>query len=227
LSRNELFLHSHRTQHQERMRKVIVRNEKGAQKPLAETVWKLMASSKEQGDTRKGWTLVGYEGEAKAPTKLAASAGAKAAQPFVVVPPELLEHEHKKETATISGMISGELPEGAAPEAPVEKEAAVVAEAPAKPAQAPEKPAPAPVKAEATAKGDNLASIPNLGPKAAEALAAAGITTFAALAKAPANEVNKALDAAGMGAKRAQVPSWKTKAADLAAGKKPTPTNED
>ena len=49
-------------------------------------------------------------------------------------------------------------------------------------------PAPAPAKKKATGKPDDLKKIEGIGPKASEALVAAGIDTFAKLAKAdPAN----------------------------------------
>ncbi|KIX21738.1 50S ribosomal protein L21 [Flavobacterium sp. 316] len=50
-------------------------------------------------------------------------------------------------------------------------------------------------KAKATKKGDDLKKIEGIGPKAAEALVAAGIDTFAKLAKASAESVKEVLDA--------------------------------
>ena len=53
----------------------------------------------------------------------------------------------------------------------------------------------APKKAKASKKGDDLAIVEGIGPKAAEALVAAGIDTFAKLAAASAEEVKAILDA--------------------------------
>ena len=50
-------------------------------------------------------------------------------------------------------------------------------------------------KAKASKKGDDLKKIEGIGPKAAEALVAAGIDTFAKLAKASAESVKEVLDA--------------------------------
>ena len=84
-------------------------------------------------------------------------------------------------------VASGSAPKKAAPK----KEAAPKAE---KAADAPvaEKAAP---KAKASKKGDDLKKIEGIGPKAAEALVAAGIDTFAKLAKASAESVKEILDA--------------------------------
>ncbi|MVO08975.1 50S ribosomal protein L21 [Flavobacterium sp. TP390] len=84
-------------------------------------------------------------------------------------------------------VASGSAPKKAAPK----KEAAPKAE---KAADAPvaEKAAP---KAKASKKGDDLKKIEGIGPKAAEALVAAGIDTFAKLAKASTESVKEILDA--------------------------------
>lgn len=207
------------------MRKVVVRNERGAQKELSEATWNLMKSSKEQGNTRKGWTLVGEKGEVKAPAA-ARSAGAQAKKehPFVVVPPEIAEAAKKAEDEKLGGMIAGTKPQEATPAsapAAAQEDAGAEGEAPAPTA------APPAAQTNEQPKADNLAALPQLGPKAQEALNAAGIYTYAQLAATPANKLNAVLEGAGMGPKKAQVPGWIGKAKDLAAGKKPTTNTED
>ncbi|WP_130735718.1 50S ribosomal protein L21 [Flavobacterium sp. J27] len=87
-------------------------------------------------------------------------------------------------------IIEGIVASGSKKAAP-KKETAPKAE---KTADAPvaEKAAP---KAKASKKGDDLKKIEGIGPKAAEALVAAGIDTFAKLAKASADSVKEILDA--------------------------------
>lgn len=56
---------------------VIVRNERGIQVPMAVTAWNLLGSSKQNGSTRKGWTLVSELGEDVATHRQANAAMAK------------------------------------------------------------------------------------------------------------------------------------------------------
>ncbi|MDQ0365422.1 helix-hairpin-helix domain-containing protein [Catenuloplanes indicus] len=62
---------------------------------------------------------------------------------------------------------------------------------------------------------DNLTKIAGLGPKSAQALQAAGITTYAELAAAGEAGVRAALTAAGIRA-TASVPNWPVQARALA-----------
>jgi predicted flap endonuclease-1-like 5' DNA nuclease len=110
-------------------------------------------------------------------------------------------------------------------EAPAPTEATPAPEAPPEPAPAPD-PTPEP---EVTSEPDPVPEAPaepvevqhstelsgldeSLTPKVAQVLAAAGISTFAQLNAATLPTINKALDAAGLGAKKAQAPGWKSKA---------------
>jgi large subunit ribosomal protein L21 len=54
------------------------------------------------------------------------------------------------------------------------------------------------IKAEPTAEADDLIKIEGIGPKVAEALKAAGIRTFAALAESKADDIQKILTEAGL-----------------------------
>lgn len=179
----------------------------GARKNISERTWQLMANSAEQGDTRKGYRLLSAAAAAKPAAK---PAGIPKTPSFI--PPEVEEAAKKKALAEVkaeSEMISGAKVEEVPIQAPAAEE---VNEAPA-PAEEPA------VTTDSTAKmnADNLAAIEGITKKVVEVLAGIGITTYAELAKAAAPTINQALDAAGLGPKKAQVPSWKQKAATLKA----------
>lgn len=77
----------------------------------------------------------------------------------------------------------------------------------------------APAKNTKTDKGDDLKKIEGIGPKAAEALVAAGVDTYAALAKKTPEEIKALLDDAD-GTFNAQDPTtWPEQAELAAAGK--------
>jgi len=198
------------------MQNVIIRNKGGLEKTITQRAWDLMASKLEPGDTRKGWTKVGASA-AKA-IKGAAPMGPRASYLPAEIREEQAEVAAEAEKVALAGMIAGakaEAPAPApAPQAEPQKGPEEAAKAPAAPAAEPEKPAA--TEEQATAKKDAIAAMPGVGEKAAEALAAAGITTYAELAKAEPTAIMKALDAVGLGAKKAQVPQWKQNAAKLA-----------
>ncbi len=171
--------------------KVLVRNAAGQTRELSPRTWDLMRNSRDRdGNTRKGWTLV--EEGARVLTTRPVLPSRTGAVPFV--PPEIEEAKRLQEEAEakrVAAMISGEKQEQAA------KEAAAAAEG--------EKPA------------DKLEEISGIGAKVAEALKAKGITTHKALADANPAAINAILDEVGMSPKKAQVPSWKMRAKELAA----------
>lgn len=189
---------------------VIVRNEKGQEKRLSATTWKLMGNAQHSGNTRKGWTLVeGKRASIPPPTK--------AKDPVATfIPPEIQEAENKKheaEQALQAKMISGAPDLKGYPKASAavadEAEAPVVADAPVEAAQEA-------VQAPAV-KGDKLGTIDGITVKVEAILNGAGITTFKQLAGTPLPTINKALEEAGLSPKKALVPTWKTKAKDLAS----------
>lgn len=173
------------------MGKVTIQNDKGVQKQISDASWHLMKSKTEDGNIRKGWRLVtgASEPERKAVSAGAASKGTK--PPFTFVPPELEEQVHKQQEEANKGMISGTAAEEGTADADAQGEQA------------------------GQEKADNLGIIDGIGPKAVEALNAAGIHTFAQLAAATPPTINAALDKANMAAKKAQVPNWKMKAKEL------------
>lgn len=179
---------------------VIVRNSEGKEQRWSRNTYRLLPKR-----MKAEWQIVG---EAKGPLAPAQSAsGAKAA---TFLPPELIEAERamaESERVAQSAMISG-----AAQEQP--KEAAPAPGASAAHAKAAE---PVNKKSEKPAKADDLSALPNMGAKCAEALAAAGIDSFAKLIETPTPEINRVLEAANFLPKKAQVPGWKLKAAELAA----------
>jgi predicted flap endonuclease-1-like 5' DNA nuclease len=166
-----------------------------------------MGNAQSSGNTRKGWTLVeGKRASIPPPTK--------AKDPVATfIPPEIQEAEAKKhqaEQAQQAKMISGAPDQAVSkPEAP-----AVAEEAPAA-ADAQVETAPEVVQAPAV-KGDKLGAIEGITVKVETILNGAGITTFKQLAGTPLPTINKALDEAGLSPKKALVPTWKTKAKDLA-----------
>ncbi len=85
-----------------------------------------------------------------------------------------------------------------------------VAEAPVAEAKAPKAKAP---------KGDDLKIIEGIGPKAAEVLVAAGIDTFAKLAKAKADKVKEILDVAEAKVQHLDPTTWAQQAQLAADGK--------
>lgn len=188
---------------------VVIENIKtGRQKPLSQRSWDLMANSKERGDTRKGFRLV----------KGATAASPAKANPATVktptmIPPSIqaaadaaLEAERKAEALMISGAKPEELGE-----APAAEVAAPAQEAPQADA------APAEEGKEADLPTELAGLDESLTPKVAQVLAKAGIATKAQLKSATLPTVNKALDAAGLGAKKAQAAGWKSKVATAKA----------
>uniref|UniRef100_UPI003752C1C5 50S ribosomal protein L21 n=1 Tax=Flavobacterium sp. TaxID=239 RepID=UPI003752C1C5 len=71
----------------------------------------------------------------------------------------------------------------------------------------------------AAKKGDDLKIIEGIGPKAAEVLVAAGIDTFAKLAKTKAEKINEILDAAEAKVQHLDPTTWAQQAQLAADGK--------
>ena len=191
---------------------VVIENTRtGQQKTISQRTWDLMANSKEQGDTRKGYRIL--KGAAQAATK--AKAKLDQVKTPTMIPPAIAAAAKAAQEAdrlAESQMISGAKLEEVAPEqqapAPAATQAQEAAPAVAAPAEeAPEKDLPT-----------ELAGLDeSLTPKVAQVLAKAGITTKAHLKAATLPAINKVLDAAGLGAKKAQAAGWKSKAANLKA----------
>jgi large subunit ribosomal protein L21 len=106
-------------------------------------------------------------------------------------------------------IASGSPKKAAAPKKEAAPKAEKLADAPA---------APKATKAKA-AKGDDLKIIEGIGPKAAEVLVAAGIDTFAKLAKAKAEKVKEILDAAEAKVQHLDPTTWAQQAQLAADGK--------
>jgi large subunit ribosomal protein L21 len=116
-------------------------------------------------------------------------------------------------------IIEGILASGSKKAAPKKEEAKK--ETPAKENKAEKAPvaeAKAP-KAKASKKGDDLKLIEGVGPKAAEVLVAAGIDTFAKLAKTSAEKVKEILDAAEAKVQHLDPTTWAQQAQLAADGK--------
>jgi large subunit ribosomal protein L21 len=77
----------------------------------------------------------------------------------------------------------------------------------------------APKAAKASKKGEDLTLIEGIGPKAAEALVAEGIDTYAKLAKASAEEVKAILDASSSKVQHLDPTTWAQQAQLAADGK--------
>lgn len=188
---------------------VVIENTKtGQQKTISQTSWDLMRNTRDQGDVRKGYRII--KGAPQAQAK--ASAKLDQVKTPTMIPPAIaaaaqaaLEAERAAESGMISGAPVQEASEAPAPAATQEQEAAPAVAAPAEEAPAKDLPT-------------ELADLdPSLTPKVAQVLAAAGISTKAQLKAATLPAINKVLDAAGLGAKKAQAAGWKSKAANLKA----------
>lgn len=183
---------------------VTIRNAKGQTRTITARAWNLMKNAKDgEGNTRKGWTKIDA---GQKPVPIVTGQRPKGALPFV--PPEIEEAQRQSaiaETERVSAMISGN------PTKPSNGSAKPIAQAKAETAEVSAEDAGADDKSRA------FKGIPGLTAKAEKALGTIGITTFVQLAEANPAEVNKALDAVGLGPKKAQVPNWKMKAKQLVA----------
>ncbi len=115
-----------------------------------------------------------------------------------------------KTEAALKAIVDPAVEELGGPEVVADYEVEVPEEAPAEAA------APA-VAAAAAAKPDDLTQLSGVGPKASEALATAGITTYAALAEANEPQLRHALHAADM-VPPANVATWPMQASYAASG---------
>jgi hypothetical protein len=185
---------------------VVIENTKtGQQKTISQQTWDLMRNTRDQGDTRKGYRIV--KGAPQAETK--AKAKLEQVKTPTMIPPAIaaaaqvaLEAERAAESVMISGSKPEASAEQAAPE-PAATQAQETAQAVAAPAEeAPEQDLPTELNG----------LDPSLTPKVAQVLAKAGITTKAHLKGSTLPTINKVLDAAGLGAKKAQAAGWKSKA---------------
>lgn len=192
----------------------------GQRKTISARTWELLANAKERGDVRKGFRLL--KGADTRPAT--ASANREQARAVTMIPSAIQEAAQKAaeaERAAQAQAMSGSKVEAAAqPEAapePTPVEAAPVPEPTPEPSseaeatQAEEQAAPAEQQQEV--HGDIEGLDESITKKVISALAAVGIVTRAQLASAALPTINKALDAAGLSAKKAQAPGWKNKAA--------------
>ena len=106
-------------------------------------------------------------------------------------------------------VASGSVKKAAAPKKEAAPKAEKLVDAPAAPPKAPK----------AKKSGDDLVIIEGIGPKAAEALVAAGIDTFAKLAAASAEEVKAILDASTSKVQHLDPTTWAQQAQLAADGK--------
>lgn len=207
---------------------ILIVNAKGQQREVTERIWDLMKSAKERGNVRKGWTFVKSmtAGEAKASAKAGAVKVAGPAGPTFI--PKEIEEAAKIKAAEASAIAGATVTkedvlkdegfsvqsEPAATPEPAQ-EAPPVPVAQAQPAQAPDVVA----QGEPAHAPDDMSKVPHTSVKSIEALRSIGITTYAQLADASVASIEKALEAAGLGAKKAVVPKWKEAANELMAKK--------
>lgn len=204
---------------------VLAINSKGEQRTFSDRTWHLMRSMKEQGNTRKGWTFVKdmTAGEQrdferslgkKSVTPQAPATGLPKAPKTTFIPKEIEEHAKKKAEEAAAGAgekvkpeeaLATEQPQASEQEAPLASaEGGPAGEAPG-----------ADVAGEA--QPDDLLQLPNIGKKSADALNAAGITTFKGLVDAGPAKIEAILTGAGLGAKTPVVPKWMVAAAEKVA----------
>ena len=208
-------------------RTVVVTNGK-TEREIAGSAWNILKSSKERGNTRKGWTFVRFaDPKAKKVAGVAPKAGAPDASTYI--PPEVAA------AATVAAaeatMLAGQEvtvdevlasqghltpdPNGTAPAAPdtpaPPPAPVVVPPAPKAEAQA------AAVKADAAYDGpkDDLQKVKNVGPKTEQVINSMGVYTYAQLRDVDEKALEAALEANGLGVKKALIPHWKKHAGDI------------
>jgi uncharacterized membrane protein/predicted flap endonuclease-1-like 5' DNA nuclease len=125
--------------------------------------------------------------------------------------------DYEVEVAPDTEATPVEEPEAPAAPAPPVVEPTASPEVPEPPSASPEVPEPAPASDEVAAKPDDLTQLAGIGPKSAEALSAAGITTYAGLAAASEPAVREALYA-GHILPRSNVATWAMQASYAAKG---------
>lgn len=213
---------------------VRAKNEHGQVREFSIRTWDLMRNAKDgDGQTRKGWTRIDDVRMGATTTVrpvLPSKQGKPVAVPFV--PPEVEEANakaHQAEQERLAGMISGEKRPATA--APAEAPATAGAPAPepeATPETAGDPPAQeeqpketgaAPAQQPAEEQADDFSVFSGMGAKVSDALRAKGIRTYEQLANALPGDINAILEGINMGAKKAQVPSWKMRSKELAANK--------
>lgn len=214
-------------------RTVVITNGK-TEKEISGSAWNLLRSSKEKGNTRKGWTFVRFS-EPKS-RKVATPATAVTLGVSTYIPPEVAAAATVAaaeatmlagQTVTVDEVLAsqGQLtpdPNGAAPSGPATSDvpaAPVGAAQAAAPAQADAPPA-GEKAAEALAETytgpkDDLQKVKNVGPKTEQVLNSIGIYTYAHLRDADDAAVATVLDANGLGVKKALIPHWKKGAGDI------------
>lgn len=199
-------------------RSVVVTNGK-TERVLSGSAWDLLKSSKEPGNTRKGWSFVRFDEPGKG------AARAKAINSSdTYIPPEVASAA----TATAEQVAAAEASMTAGEKVTSEQVSASTGSKgaeqtssadPAQEAQV-EQPAQEAQQEAAGAAGeqpnDDLSKIKNVGPKTVDVLIAAGIRTYAQLRDANEAELAAALDANGLGVKKALITHWKKDAAALA-----------
>lgn len=217
-------------------RTVVVTNGK-TEREIAGSAWNILKSSKERGNTRKGWTFVRYaEPKAKKVAGVAPAAAMPGASTYI--PPEVAAAATvaAAEATMLAGQtVTVEEVLAAQEQAPQEpNQAATIApEAPAAPPAPvvvpPAPKAPAAVASPAAAKAetqgapaapydgpkDDLQKVKNVGPKTEQVINSIGVFTYAQLRDVDAKALEAALAANGLEVKKALIPHWKKHAGDI------------
>ncbi|RNC92808.1 MAG: 30S ribosomal protein S2 [Allomuricauda sp.] len=140
------------------------------------------------------------------------------------------EEEEVVDTSKTTAMVIGEedgepvdgeneIAAGTEVEEKVEEEVAAKGEAPKAEAKVEAKKEAAPAKAKKAAKADDLTKVEGIGPKAAEALVAAGIGTYADLSKAKPDAIKEILTEASSRMAHLDPTTWPKQAKMAADGK--------
>lgn len=206
-------------------RTVVITNGK-TEKEISGSAWNLLRSSKEKGNTRKGWTFVRFS-EPKS-RKVATPATAATLGASTYIPPEVASAATQAaaeatmlagQEVTVEDVLASQSQSNPAPvpqDVPPSPAAAAPAP-PAPPVQADAAPAPAKADASAPYEGpkDELQKVKNVGPKTEQVLNSIGIYTYAHLRDADDAAVATVLEANGLGVKKALIPHWKKGAGDI------------
>lgn len=194
-------------------------NGKG-ERELSGSAWNLLRSAKEKGSTRKGWTFVRFiDAPKKKSAKASATAAPGALGTSTYIPPEVAAAA--TQAAVEATMLAGEM---VTPEEVLAANSKDEAPAPIKEVVEPESQAQAAAAAKAEAPQasvhqdvlkDDLKKVKNVGPKTEQVINSIGVYTYAQLRDVDSKALEEALEANGLGVKKALVPHWKKDAGNI------------
>lgn len=177
---------------------IVVRDKRGNERLITQKNWDLLKNEKSTDTERKGWTFIRYATEEdlknngiKKVAEFQGKAPLQQAAPLAAtfIPDEIREAKDQPQSSGAASSEPAQQPEQGAT-----------------PADKPESDEPA---------ADDFMKIEGMNKTVVEALVSNGITTFKQLSETDTPVLAGILGAAGQGPKKGQVPSWRSKAAEL------------